>query len=153
MYARDPSSKAVINTDDGYYKSILARRQDKKKTVEFDQTIVSIGEIGNIYISLGKIIQTYRNLANSDGVNITDLLTHILEDISFSLGGINDFKLYTNNKCDIVKHSDLLENKVQNLELDEEMVSTLDFVWSKPDRKSTRLNSSHVKRSRMPSSA
>jgi len=69
--------------------------QDKKKTIEIDQTVVNIGEIGNIYISIGKIIQTYRNLAGSDGVNVIDLLINILEDISFSLGGINDFKLYT----------------------------------------------------------
>ena len=37
MYARDPQSKAVINTDDGYYKSIVARRHDKKKNHELEQ--------------------------------------------------------------------------------------------------------------------
>ena len=37
MYARDPRSKAVINTDDRYYKSIVARRQDKKKNEELEQ--------------------------------------------------------------------------------------------------------------------
>lgn len=31
MYARDPSSKAVINMDDGYYKAIQARRVDAKQ--------------------------------------------------------------------------------------------------------------------------
>lgn len=69
--------------------------KDKDKTVEVDQKVVSIGEIGNIYISLGKIIQTYRDLSNSSGVNITDLVSNLLEDISMALGGINDFKLYT----------------------------------------------------------
>lgn len=34
MYARDPVSKVVINTEDGYYKAIVARRQDRKKNDE-----------------------------------------------------------------------------------------------------------------------
>lgn len=69
--------------------------KDQEKTIEINQKIVSIGEIGNIYISIGKIIQTYRDLAGPNGVNIVDLLTNILESISSALGGINDFKLYT----------------------------------------------------------
>ena len=56
---------------------------------------MNIGEIGNIYISIGKILQTYRNLSSPNGVNIVDLITNILEDVSLALGGINDFKLYT----------------------------------------------------------
>jgi hypothetical protein len=39
MYARDPMSKAVINTDDGYYKSIVARRNDMKKNYALEQEI------------------------------------------------------------------------------------------------------------------
>jgi len=81
---------------DGVVKDKIVKVFDKdNKTTEVPQKIVSVGEIGNIYISIGKIIQTYRDLSGSNGVNITDLLTSLLESISFSLGGINDFKLYT----------------------------------------------------------
>lgn len=69
--------------------------KDPKKTKDISYNVVNIGEIGNIYISIGKILQTYRNLSNANGVNVVDLLTNILEDVSQALGGINDFKLYT----------------------------------------------------------
>ena len=69
--------------------------KDKNKTIDVDQKIVSIGEIGNIYISIGKIIQTYRDLSDPNGVNIVDLVNNLLESISLALGGLNDFKLYT----------------------------------------------------------
>lgn len=36
MYARDPVTKVVINTEDSYYKAIVARRQDKKKNLELE---------------------------------------------------------------------------------------------------------------------
>lgn len=39
MYARDPVSRAVINTEDSYYKAILARRQDKKKEQKLEAEI------------------------------------------------------------------------------------------------------------------
>lgn len=39
MYARDPVSKVVINTEDSYYKAILARRQDKKKERKLEAEI------------------------------------------------------------------------------------------------------------------
>jgi len=55
----------------------------------------NIGLIGNIYISISKIISIYRGLMSENGVDITELLTTLLSDISFALGGINDFKLYT----------------------------------------------------------
>lgn len=57
----------------------------------------SIGLIGNIYISISKIIQLYRNLSGGpDGVDVLTLLQDILDACSFALGGINDFKLYSN---------------------------------------------------------
>ena len=75
-----------------------------KETESISYNIVNIGEIGNIYVSIGKIIQTYRDLAGGEnGVNIIDFLQQILDDISYSLGGINDFKLYTEkNKIQII---------------------------------------------------
>jgi hypothetical protein len=68
---------------------------DPKKTKDISYNIVNIGELGSIYISIGKILQTYRSLSSPNGVNVVDLLTNILEDVSLALGGINDFKLYT----------------------------------------------------------
>jgi hypothetical protein len=75
-----------------------------KETESISYNIVNIGEIGNIYVSIGKIIQTYRDLAGGEnGVNIIDFLQQVLDDISYSLGGINDFKLYTErNKIQII---------------------------------------------------
>jgi hypothetical protein len=54
-----------------------------------------IGAIGNIGVSINHIIKRYRELSGGpSGVDIITLLQTILDDISFSLGGINDFKLY-----------------------------------------------------------
>lgn len=74
----------------------------EKETINYN--IVNVGEIGNIYIAVGKIIQTYRDLAGGEnGVNIIDFLQKLLDDISYSLGGINDFKLWTDkNKVQII---------------------------------------------------
>lgn len=42
MYARDPYTKVVINTDDGYYKSILARRTDRQKTTMLENELEEV---------------------------------------------------------------------------------------------------------------
>jgi hypothetical protein len=39
MFTRDPVSKAIINTEDSYYKAILARRIDNKKKHELESEI------------------------------------------------------------------------------------------------------------------
>jgi hypothetical protein len=39
MFTRDPVSKAIINTEDSYYKAILARRQDQKKNNELESEL------------------------------------------------------------------------------------------------------------------
>ena len=64
----------------------------------------NIGYIGNIYISINKLIQIYRGLySGPDGVNILDYLQEVLDNCSFSLGGINDFKLFsTKNTIQII---------------------------------------------------
>jgi hypothetical protein len=55
------------------------------------------GDISNIWIGVNHIIQKYRQLSGgSNGVDVITLLQNILDDISFSLGGINNFKLYNN---------------------------------------------------------
>jgi len=56
----------------------------------------NVGAIGNIYISINKIVQIYRGLSGGpDGVDVIDLMQEILDACSFALGGINDFKLYS----------------------------------------------------------
>jgi hypothetical protein len=55
------------------------------------------GDISNIFIGINHIIQRYRQLSGGpNGVDIVTLLQTILDDISFALGGINNFKLYNN---------------------------------------------------------
>ena len=55
----------------------------------------NIGAIDNIYIGVNHIIQRYRGLSGGpNGVDVITLLQATLDDISFALGGINDFKLY-----------------------------------------------------------
>jgi hypothetical protein len=64
---------------------------------EFIQSGTNIGTVGQIYVSISKILQIYRNLSGGpDGVDVIKLLQEILEACSFALGGINDFKLYNN---------------------------------------------------------
>lgn len=45
-----------------------------------------------------------------------------------------NFKFYTNTECDIVNKEKIASGQFNNLELDEEMISTLDFIWSKPEK-------------------
>lgn len=52
--------------------------------------------LGYLLISVSKIIEVYRRLMTSDGISIIDYLQALLEDISLALGGINDFKVYSN---------------------------------------------------------
>ena len=55
------------------------------------------GSISKIFIGINHIVQRYRQLSGGpDGVDIITLLQNILDDISFALGGINNFKLYNN---------------------------------------------------------
>ena len=39
---RDPSTKAIINTDDSHYKAILAARQSKKESEEMCEKLNAI---------------------------------------------------------------------------------------------------------------
>lgn len=68
----------------------------------------NLGIIGNLYISIGKIIALYKQLAvSSNGyVYLGTFLSKLLEDVSFSLGSINDFDKYVNDNkvCIIDKH-------------------------------------------------
>jgi len=104
------NSKATLvcdNTEGFTYK--ISNRADFKATVADNVTIDSsdipefiiqgtnIGAIGNIYLSINHIIKKYRQLSgSSNGVDVVALLQNILDDVSFALGGINDFKLYNN---------------------------------------------------------
>lgn len=57
MYARDPVTKVVINTEDSYYKAILARRQDKKKNYELENEMNSLrSELSEIKNLLNQVL-------------------------------------------------------------------------------------------------
>jgi hypothetical protein len=57
MFARDPVTKVVINTEDSYYKAILARRQDKKKNYELENEISSLrSELSEIKDLLNQVL-------------------------------------------------------------------------------------------------
>ena len=57
MYARDPVSKAVINTEDSYYKAIVARRQDKKKNQKLEAEICDLrSELSEIKSLLQQVV-------------------------------------------------------------------------------------------------
>lgn len=57
MFARDPVSKVVINTEDSYYKAILARRQDKKKNRELEAEISDLrSELSEIKTLLQQVV-------------------------------------------------------------------------------------------------
>lgn len=45
-----------------------------------------------------------------------------------------NFKFYTNTECDIVEPGEIKKGKIDGLDWDEEMESTLKFVWSKPQK-------------------
>jgi hypothetical protein len=104
------NTKATLvcdNTEGFTYR--ISNRADFLATVADKVTIYSsdipefiiqgtnIGAIGNIYLSINHIITKYRQLSgSSNGVDVVALLQNILDDVSFALGGINDFKLYNN---------------------------------------------------------
>lgn len=62
MYARDPVSKAVINIEDGHYKAIVARRQEKIKNSQLEQEINIIrSELNDIKLLLQEVINGKNN--------------------------------------------------------------------------------------------
>lgn len=42
MLTRDPVTKAIINTEDSYYKAIVARRHDKKKNDKLENELAEL---------------------------------------------------------------------------------------------------------------
>jgi hypothetical protein len=44
MFKKDPVSRVVINTEDSYYRSIVARRQDKKRIEELESQLSNVSE-------------------------------------------------------------------------------------------------------------
>jgi hypothetical protein len=57
MYTRDPVSKIVINSEDSYYKAIVARRQDKKKNQELESEIYELrNELTEIKTLLQQVV-------------------------------------------------------------------------------------------------
>jgi len=61
-----------------------------------NQGTTNLGSIGNIYVSINKILTIFRNNADStDGINVLSLLQKVLDAVSFSLGGINNFQIHS----------------------------------------------------------
>ena len=92
FYTLDASNEtAAIWTNPTYINDIFKftyQKSNKNGTV--------LGQIGNIYVSISKLIDIYRSKAgSSDGLSVIDFLKDLLEEISAALGGINDFQLYT----------------------------------------------------------
>jgi hypothetical protein len=72
----------------------------------------SVGSLGNIYISIQKLIDIYRNAYNSgDGVSILTLLSDLMESVNLALGGINNFKVYTDRNIVQIIDAQYLESK------------------------------------------
>jgi hypothetical protein len=62
MFKRDPVSKVVINSEDSYYKSIVARRQDLKKNEELECEITGLrDELTSIKSLLQQILNGQNN--------------------------------------------------------------------------------------------
>lgn len=80
------------------FTNITTDHSSYQTSGSFDEFIISgnnIGNIANIFIGINHIVKRYRELSGSpSGVDVITLLQTILDDISFALGGINDFKLY-----------------------------------------------------------
>lgn len=55
------------------------------------------GIIGNIYVNVDKIIEIYKNMSSNGDVYISNFIKEILKNISFSLGSINQFDLFSDN--------------------------------------------------------
>ena len=94
-------------TNGFYYISMSFVEDTGKKTIHKDPILK--GNLGNIFISISKIIEVYRRLMTSDGVSIIDYLQELLEDISLALGGINDFKVHTSKNKIILFDAKYLE--------------------------------------------
>ena len=87
IWKQDPNNPNILITSKTEVPSIILNTNNGK---------TNIGALGNILISVQKVIDIYRGLyGSSDGVSIVDLLNEVFENINLSLGGINNFKLYT----------------------------------------------------------
>jgi hypothetical protein len=106
-------SKVISNL-----QSSIKDPSDPSKTIEISYDKVSVGRMGSIYLSIGAIIETYRSLSSEDGVNVIDFLKALLEKISFSLGGINDFQLFTDKNYVQIIDAKYFEPKNSKFKLD-----------------------------------
>jgi hypothetical protein len=62
MFKRDPVSKIIINSEDSYYKSIVARRQDLQKNQELECEITDLrDELTSIKSLLQQILDGQNN--------------------------------------------------------------------------------------------
>ena len=82
----------------GRTKKFYVKSEDFFYTGDFYNDELKVGLIGNIYVNISLLLDTYKqqkNTANDDGVNFTSYMKSILNKISNSLGGLNNFILST----------------------------------------------------------
>lgn len=73
------------------------------------------GDIGNILVSIDKLVRLYKSSnQGQDGVILVDYLQKLLNDISFALGGINDFKLFVDKNRAQIIDAKYLENGINS---------------------------------------
>jgi hypothetical protein len=124
------NSKATFITDQtlGFSPEVYSQVNSSSLTLGAAATLASIsnfeflapsttgvGLIGNIFISINKAVQLYRSLyGGPDGVDVIQLLQELLDACSFALGGINDFKLYTDKNIVQIIDAKYFENSNKN---------------------------------------
>lgn len=64
MFVKDPSTKMVINTDDSYYKSLLAIRASEKRNQDLENRSIAVE---NELQDIKKLLQQVLDGKNNNG--------------------------------------------------------------------------------------
>jgi hypothetical protein len=103
---RNSQAKFITQTSDGFNpKTLVAISLNETgarslTTTELPEFLLSdstnLGNIGNIYIAIPKILEIYRSKGgNNTDIMLIPFLQDLLSQVSKALGGINDFQLHT----------------------------------------------------------
>ena len=146
--------KTEINLEE--YELIKAEEIFENVNLNKKETFIDIEvENENNFFSLHNSFEEFNEILlqkNCDGYHIAGLLTNFFYRFWPELFSMNFlFRFNTPIVKAIVGKENFYFNSIKEFEIWEEKNKNKNF--KSKDRKSTRLNSSHVKRSRMPSSA
>lgn len=89
-----------LSNDEGVNPRLLNKRNGNYTPSNFYETSKKAGNIAGIYISLDYLLSTFKSMNSStsnDGVDILSYVQNVLNGISTSLGGLNNFKVFVNN--------------------------------------------------------